>query len=57
MITFDSDVQTNPKYGKSPGERTLEERLKRGFMILDKTNGPTSHQVTAWAREMLGLDK
>ena len=57
MITFDSDVQTNPKYGKSPEDRTLEERLKRGFMILDKTNGPTSHQVTAWAREMLGLDK
>ena len=31
MITFDSDVQTNPKYGKSPEERTLEERLKEAL--------------------------
>jgi H/ACA ribonucleoprotein complex subunit 4 len=41
------------KPGPSP---PVAERLARGaFLLLDKPRGPTSHQVTAWARDLLGI--
>ena len=56
-IVFCSDYSTNPKYGKKPEDRSIEELLSSGFILLDKTFGPTSHQVSAWARDMLRLEK
>ncbi len=33
-------------------------RLREGaFLLLDKPRGPSSHQVTAWARDLLGVDR
>ena len=46
-IVFCSDYSTNPKYGKKPEDRSIEELLSSGFILLDKTFGPTSHQVAA----------
>ncbi|HEY7587704.1 MAG TPA: RNA-guided pseudouridylation complex pseudouridine synthase subunit Cbf5 [Thermoplasmata archaeon] len=45
------------KHGKPPRERTLEERIRRGVAIVDKPQGPTSHQVSAWVRDMFGMEK
>ena len=50
-------VKTNPHYGKSPDERSVEELLCNGFINLDKTSGPTSHQIVAWVKEVLEIDK
>lgn len=34
----------------------VAERLAAGtFLLIDKPRGPSSHQVTAWARDLLGL--
>lgn len=34
----------------------IAERLAQGaFLLLDKPRGPSSHQVTAWARDLLGV--
>ncbi len=34
----------------------VAERLARGaFVLVDKPRGPSSHQVTAWARDLLGV--
>ncbi len=44
-------------YGKRPGERTIDELLKSGIVILDKPQGPTSHQVSAWVKDILNLKK
>ncbi len=36
----------------------LEERLRAGaFLLIDKPRGPTSHQVTAWVRDLLGVER
>lgn len=43
--------------GRTPEERTVEELLKDGVLVLDKPSGPTSHQVTSWVGEMLGASK
>lgn len=45
------------KHGKRPDERTVEERIRRGVAIVDKPGGPTSHQVSAWVRDMFGVPK
>ncbi|MCI4373468.1 MAG: RNA-guided pseudouridylation complex pseudouridine synthase subunit Cbf5 [Thermoplasmata archaeon] len=34
----------------------IAERLREGaFLLIDKPRGPSSHQVTAWARDLLGV--
>lgn len=50
-------VNTNPNYGKSPEERSVKELLCNCVINLDKPCGPTSHQVDAWVRDMLGVEK
>jgi len=48
---------SNPDFGNYPGSRPVEEILKCGVVIIDKPSGPTSHQVAAWIRDMLGIKK
>ena len=43
--------------GKRPSERTVDELLQDGVVIIDKPSGPTSHQVTSWAGDILGAAK
>jgi len=44
-------------FGCYPGARTLEEQIKNGIIILDKSSGPTSHQIDRWVKEILGINK
>jgi H/ACA ribonucleoprotein complex subunit 4 len=50
-------AKTNSHYGKSPDERSVRELLNNGFINLDKPAGPTSHQVVAWVKEILDIEK
>src|SRR5438445_6729474 len=45
------------KHGTRPEDRSLSERIRLGVAIVDKPAGPTSHQVSAWVRDMFGLKK
>ncbi len=45
------------KHGTRPEDRTLEERIRLGVAVVDKPQGPTSHQVSAWVRDMFGVAK
>ncbi|HID71120.1 MAG TPA: RNA-guided pseudouridylation complex pseudouridine synthase subunit Cbf5, partial [Thermoplasmata archaeon] len=56
MIVLDRPP-VSPIYGSYPDERSIEERLENGIIILDKPRGPTSHQVTSWVKEILELKK
>jgi H/ACA ribonucleoprotein complex subunit 4 len=44
-------------YGKSPHERTVEELIEKGLIILDKPFGPTAHEVVAWIKKILHIEK
>ena len=35
----------------------LNELLRCSFLIIDKPRGPSSHEVAAWARKILGVEK
>jgi H/ACA ribonucleoprotein complex subunit 4 len=45
------------RYGTRPEERSLRERIRLGVAVVDKPAGPTSHQVSAWVRDMFGVRK
>ncbi len=57
MIIIDGEAKTSPAHGCNPFERTIEELLDAGMIVIDKPAGPNSHQVSAWAREILGVGK
>ncbi|MDP6188926.1 MAG: RNA-guided pseudouridylation complex pseudouridine synthase subunit Cbf5 [Candidatus Poseidoniaceae archaeon] len=54
---LDTKATTNPAVGTMPDQRTVEQRLAGGFILLDKPAGPTSHQVAAWARDLFELER
>ncbi|MEM0469111.1 MAG: RNA-guided pseudouridylation complex pseudouridine synthase subunit Cbf5 [Pyrobaculum sp.] len=48
---------TNPEWGKPPLERPGDEYIRYSFAIVDKPRGPSSHEVAAWVKKILGVDK
>ncbi|MEM2943312.1 MAG: RNA-guided pseudouridylation complex pseudouridine synthase subunit Cbf5 [Methanomassiliicoccales archaeon] len=56
-ILIREEYFSTERWGKPPSERTVEELLEAGLINLDKPPGPTSHQVTAWVRDILGVEK
>ena len=49
--------KTDPAYGISPEKRSLKMHMSLGAINLDKTSGPTSHEVAAWVKRILEVDK
>ncbi len=48
---------TDPKYGKPPVSRTIPELIELGIINLDKPANPSSHEVTAWVKQILNIKK
>ena len=45
------------QHGTAPEDRPIDEYVRKGIVIIDKPKGPTSHQVSAWVRNMVGAEK
>lgn len=43
--------------GCKPDERPIRDYIQKGIIVLDKPSGPTSHQVTAWVRDIFKVKK
>lgn len=56
LAELDQDV-TDPAAGTHPAERTVEQMMRYGMILLDKPPGPTSHETVAWVKRMLGAEK
>ena len=56
MLVFDEE-ETDPGHGWNPSARPIQGVLEYGLVPLDKPRGPTSHEVVAWTRKLLGVDK
>ncbi len=50
-------ADTDPKFGKRPEERTVQELLDFGIVNINKPKGPTSHQVSAYVQKILKVNK
>ena len=53
---IDQDI-TNDSYGTCYDKRSVEQLLNYGFILLDKPNGPTSHETVAWVKRILNVPK
>lgn len=53
---IDNDI-TNSNYGFYYNERPINVLMDYGFILLDKPSGPTSHEVVAWVKRLLAVEK
>ncbi len=49
--------RTDPSFGSTPEKRSFKAYLSLGAINLDKTSGPTSHEVAAWVKRILEVEK
>ena len=62
LKNFDKLLVRSYKYtpinaGSSPTQRPLEEHLKYGVINLDKPANPSSHEIVAWIKKILEVEK
>ena len=50
-------AETSDKFGSNPEERTVEQLIKSGIIVLNKVSGPTSHQVSDYLKRIFKLKK
>mgnify|MGYP001072362769 CR=1 FL=1 len=51
------DEETDPVYGVAPENRGINDHIGHGIINLDKPSGPTSHEVVAWVKKILKVDR
>lgn len=51
-----SGAWTNPSYGCYPEKRPILDYIEKGVVNIDKPKGPTSHEVAAWIKNILGVN-
>ncbi len=56
LVKIDDDL-TDARYGYDPFHRPINVLLDYGLIPLDKPPGPTSHEVVAWIKRILGIEK
>ena len=56
MVVLDEEP-TDLTHGSYPSSRPVQAMLEYGLVALDKPRGPTSHEVVAWTKKLLGVEK
>ena len=56
-LLIKAEGETDPYFGYKPNERPIAEHISKGVVNLDKTMGPTSHEIDAWVKRILNVEK
>jgi H/ACA ribonucleoprotein complex subunit 4 len=56
-LVVKAEEETNPRFGNKPYDRSFQDYIKFGIINLDKPAGPSSHEVTAWVKRILNLER
>ncbi|HIH39778.1 TPA: RNA-guided pseudouridylation complex pseudouridine synthase subunit Cbf5 [Candidatus Woesearchaeota archaeon] len=56
-ILVKKEAKTSDKFGINPEKRYVEKLIDYGIVNIDKPQGPTSHQVSAYVKQILKLNK
>jgi H/ACA ribonucleoprotein complex subunit 4 len=51
-----NDAKTSEQWGKRPERRTTQELISSCIAVIDKPDGPSSHQVSAYVKQIMGAD-
>ncbi|BFI73632.1 putative tRNA pseudouridine synthase B [Nanoarchaeota archaeon] len=54
-ILVKKESETDDKYGYYPWNRPINKLINFSIINLDKPKGPTSHQVSGWIKNILGM--
>jgi len=57
QVLVKKEAETDETLGKRPEDRTIEENLEFGILNLNKQQGPTSHQMSDYIKEILKVEK
>ncbi|TRO46680.1 RNA-guided pseudouridylation complex pseudouridine synthase subunit Cbf5 [Candidatus Bathyarchaeota archaeon] len=52
-----AEEDADPGLGSLPGERPIGDHIRYGLIVIDKPPGPTSHEVVAWIKKIMELDR
>lgn len=52
-----AEEKSDPTLGCPPDKRPLRQHIKFGILNMDKPPGPTSHEIVAWVKKLLEIDK
>lgn len=50
-----AEEEIDPRYGRRPQERSVEDYIRFGVINLDKTSGPSSHETAAWVKRLMKI--
>ena len=56
-LVVKAEEETDPRFGQKPQERPPKDYIRFGIVNLDKPSGPSSHEVSAWVKLILGLGR
>ena len=56
-VVVKTPADTDPRYGSSPSARSTEEIVSYGIVNINKPSGPTSHQVSEFVQQILGIER
>lgn len=56
-IIIKKESATSDKFGLSPEKRSIRQIIEYGIININKPSGPTSHQVSAYVRDILKIKK
>jgi len=56
-VIVKKEAETDLRYGLPPTKRSIEMHLNLGAVSIDKPPGPTSHEVVAWIKRILEIEK
>ncbi len=56
-ILIKKESSTNENYGKRPEDKTIKELLESSVLCLNKSAGPSSHNVADYIKKILKLEK
>ncbi|VVB73195.1 putative tRNA pseudouridine synthase B [uncultured archaeon] len=57
LTFFRGKASTDERYGKRPAQRSMDELLACGFVVVDKPCGPSSHQTSDMVKSLVGASK
>jgi len=57
LTFFRGKASTDERYGKRPTQRSMDELLACGFIVVDKPSGPSSHQTSDSVKDLVGAGK
>ena len=57
VVITRAEEETDPSLGCPPDQRPHSQHIKFGILNIDKPPGPTSHEVVAWVKKLMDLDK